>query len=182
MANYNLTYPMVLNNVYLGMISIRSDVADYFGIPAPNTTELSAVKYRGEIKAHSRNIFSQRLDASTTAPTRQVAIDKKTGISRERGKNAKNRGGKPFKIPTQLTSTPQTIATTDAGAAIVRQPQIRHTTIRFPGEASIGEVSAWLHLKLVTKKPVSFQSPGGKTYSVSPLAAGAVVSGGDTTP
>ncbi len=182
MPNYNLTYPMVLNNVFLGMISIRSDVQDYFGIPAPTPTELSAVKYRGEIAAHTRNIFTQGINAATAAPTRQVNITKKTGISRERGKNAKNRGGKPFKIPTQLTSTPQTAATTDAGAAIPRTAQIRHTIIRFPGEASIGEVSAWLHQKMVTRKPVSFQSPGGKTYSVSPLAAGAVVSGGDTTP
>lgn len=182
MPNYNLTYPMVLNNVFLGMISIRSDQQDYFNIPAPSTTELSVVKYRGEIAAHTRAVFSKGLDASAIEPTRQVNITKKTGISREHGKNAKARGGRPFKIPTQLTSTPQTAATTDAGAAIVRLPQIRHTIIRFPGEASIGEVSAWLHLKCVAKKPVSFQSPGGKTYSVSPLASGAVVSGADTTP
>lgn len=180
MPQYGNTYPMVLNGVFLGLINIRSDVKDYYNIPDPTPAELAFVNYRGEIAAHSRNIFSNRLDS--TAPTKTVQVSKKTGISRSRGKTMKGRGGKPIKIPSELTSTPATVATTNPGATVVRRPQIRYTTVRFPGSASIGEISAWLNLKLTAHKPTTFTSPGGKAYPVAPLVAGATVTGQDTTP
>lgn len=180
MPQYGDTYPMVLNGVFIGLINIRSDVKNYYNIPDPTAAELAFVNYRGEIAAHTRNIFSNRLDS--TAPTKTIQVSKKTGISRSRGKTLKGRGGKPIKIPTELTTTPATAPTTDPGATVIRRPQIRYTTLRFPGEASIGEISAWLHLKLTAKKPATFTSPGGKAYPVAPLATGATVSGQDTTP
>ncbi len=169
MPQYGDTYPMVLNGVFLGLINIRSDVKDYFNIPDPTPAELAFVNYSGEIKPHSRNIYRDRLDTVTV--TRTINIDKKTGISRSRGKTFKGRGGRPFKIPTELTSTPAATPNTNPGSTVVRRPQIRYTTMRFPGDASVGEVSAWLHAKLVAKKPKSFTSPGGKTYPVAPLVA-----------
>lgn len=181
MPDYNQTYPMVLNGVFIGMISIRSDQKDYFNIPDPTPAELALVKYRGEIKPHKRQIFSNRLGSPTA--TKTIDVEKVTGISRERGKTMKGRGGKPIKIPTELTSTPQSTPTTDPGATVIRRAQVRYTTIRFPGDASMGEISAWLYAKLVGHKPKTFQSPAGKAYAVSPLVAGAVVSGdGNTTP
>jgi hypothetical protein len=171
---------MVLNGVFLGMISIRSDQKNYFNIPDPTTAELAFVKYRGEIKGHSRKIFSSRLDSTT--PTRTVQVTKKTGISRERGKSTNGRGGRAIKIPTELTSTPDSAPTTDPGSAVIKRAQVRYTTIRFPNNASIGEISAWLHAKLASHKPKIMKSPGGKTYAVSPLVAGATVTGANTTP
>jgi hypothetical protein len=181
MPNYKNTYPMVLNGVYLGMISLRSDVVRYFGIPEATTAEKAFGKYSGSIAAHQRTIRTNRLDDATG--TRTIDVVKKNGISRERGKPAKNRGGRPFKIPTQLVNRPGATASTNPAGTIIRPETVVYTTIRFPNAASVGEVSAWLHQKLVSKKPESFQSPSGKTYSVSPLTSGAVVSGGgDTTP
>lgn len=180
MPQYSEAYPMVLNGVFIGLISIRSDVKNYFDIPDPTPAELAFINYRGEIAAHSRNIYSNRLDS--TSPTKTVNVDKKTGISRSRGKTFKGRGGKPIKIPTQLTTTPNSTPTTDPGATVIKRPQIRYTTVRFPGEASIGEISAWLNQKLVSKKPATFTSPGGKSYPVAPLAAGTTPTGQNTTP
>ncbi len=172
---------MVLNGVFLGMISLRSDIINYFGIPNPTPAELAFTKYTGSIAAHTRNRFSQRLDSEVPTGT-PIAISKKTGVTKERGKIIKGRGGKPIKVPTELFSTPATAPSTNAGQTVIRRPQVRYVTIRFPGSASMGEISAWLFTKMTTKKPKTFQSPSGKAYSVSPLVAGAVVSGENTTP
>lgn len=180
MPQYGDTYPMVLNGVFIGLLSIRSDVKNYYGIPDPTTAELAFVNYVGEIAGHQRNIFSNRLDDN--APTKTITVDKKTGISRSRGKTFKGRGGKPIKIPTELTTTPAPAGNTNPGATTIRRPAIRYTTIRFPNEASIGEISAWLHLKLVSKKPKTFTSPGGKAYPVAPFVTGATPTGQSTTP
>jgi len=173
---------MVLNGVFIGLISLRSDQADYFGIPDATPAELAFVKYTGEIAAHTRKIRTKKLEANS--PVINVTVAKKTGVGRERGKIVKGRGGKPFKIPTELVNTPAPKPSTTGGTRPARSTPV-YTTIRFPGSASIPEVSAWLHAKLLTKKPKSFQSPSGKTYSVSPLVSGAVVTGagdGDSTP
>lgn len=172
---------MVLNGVFLGLISLRSDVKNYFNIPEATEAEKAFINYRGEIKGHSRNIYSDRLDS--TAPTRTVNVDKKTGISRTRAKTIKGRGGKAVKIPTELTTTPASPATTDPGAAVIRKPNIRYVTVRFPASASVGEISAWLNAKLTAHKPKSFQPVGGRAYPVAPLASGATPSGQtNTTP
>ncbi|KJH69398.1 hypothetical protein [Aliterella atlantica] len=180
MPDYKTTYPMVLNGVFIGLVSLRSDQIDYFGIPDATPAELAFVKYTGSIKAHTRKVRSKRLEANS--PIIEVTVDRKTGVGRERGKIAKGRGGKPFKIPTELVNTPAPQPSTTGTPRPARSTPV-YTTIRFPGDASIAEISAWLHAKLLTKKPKSFQSPSGKTYSVSPLAVGSVVSGDeDTTP
>lgn len=181
MPSYNNQYPMVLNGVFIGIISLRSDQVAYFNIPDATPAEKAFMKYAGKIEAHSRKIRSNRLDSGNS--TRTITVDKKTGISRERGKIIRGRGGRPFKIPTELVNTPAPSSSTAPGGQIIKPSTPVYTIIRFPGAASIGEVSAWLDLKLVAKKPKSFQSPSGKAYSVSPLGSGAVVSGdGDTTP
>lgn len=180
MADYKTMYPMVLNGVFIGIVNLRSDQVNYFNIPEPTAAELEFLKYTGSIAAHSRKIRSSRLDNTTGNKT--VTVDKKNGIARERGKTAKGRGGKPIKVPTELVNTPAPRPSTSPGGTVINRSVPVYTTIRFPGSASMGEISAWLHLKLVGKKPKSFQSPAGKTYAVSPLVAGAVVSGGDTTP
>lgn len=180
MPTYGDAYPMVLNNVFLGMISIRSDQKRYFGILDPTAEELAFVKYVGEVAGYSKNIYSERLDS--TSPTRTITVDKKTGIQRERGKTTNGRGGRAIKIPTELTNTPPSRPTTNAASTVIRRPQVRYTIMRFPNGASMGEISAWLHLKLVSHKPKIMISPGGKTYSVSPFSAGAQATGQNVIP
>lgn len=159
-------YPMVLNNVFIGMIGLRSDQKRYFGIPEPTAAEEAKVHYQGEIAAHKRNIFSKRLDEET--PTRQININKVTNIDRDRSKTVASRGGKPIKIPTQRTSTPAAPETTDANnPPPARTPSTRYTTIKFPQAASNGEISRWLHAKCVQKKPLIFKTPAGQTHRVS---------------
>lgn len=173
-------YPMVLNGVYLGLVDVRSDQKDYFDIPDATAAELAFVSYRGSISAHKRKIYSNRLDS--TAQTREIDVTKKTGISRQRRKFTKGRGGKPIKIPTEMTSTPSSTPTTDPGATVIKRPSIRMTVMKFPSGVSLAEISAWLHVKLVNHKPKYIQSPAGQAYPIAPLAAGTVATGEDTTP
>lgn len=173
-------YPMVLNGVFLGMVDLRSDQKNYFNIPEPTEAEQAFVNYRGDIAAHTRKIFSNRLDSLT--PTREVNVDKKTGISRKRRKFTKGRGGRPIKVPTELTSTPSSTPTTDPNATVIKRPSIRMTTIKFPSSASLAEISAWLNTKLVRHKPTYMQSPAGQAYPIGSLATGTVATGTTTTP
>lgn len=180
MGSYS-PYPMVLNNVFLGMVDIRSDQANYFDIPDATPAEKAFEKYLGETAAHRRKIYRRRLeDANTTV---EINVTKKNNVQRTRKKVMKGRGGRPIKVPTELTSTPSSSPSTNPGGTVIRAPQIRFTTFKFPGSASLSEISAWLHLKLVNHKPKYMLSPAGQAYPIGPMSAGAVVTGGeDTTP
>jgi len=162
MANQHQLYPMVLNGVLIGMLGLREDQIKYFNIPNPTPAEEALVHYNGSIKAHSRHIYSNRLD--DTAPTRTKQISKVAVVPRDRSKSVNSRGGKAIKIPTQLTSTPEQNST--AANPTPRTPSIRFTTIKFPGAASNAEISRWLFTKCVGKKPTYFKTPAGASHPV----------------
>ena len=165
MPNQYEPYAMVLNGVFLGMLGIRSDVKDYFGIPEMTPAEEALIHYQGSRKGYKRNIHSNGLDSLT--PTRVKTIDRVAVVDRDRSKSVNSRGGKAIKIPTELTSTPATIST--AADAPPRTPSIRFTTIKFPGAASNSEISRWLAVKLVTKKPTYFKTSAGQSHRVSAI-------------
>lgn len=170
---------MVLNGVFLGLVDLRSDQKAYYNIPEPTTAELAFISYTGKIEAHTRKIYSNRLDSPSS--TKEISVDKKTGIGRKRRKFTKGRGGRPIKIPTELTSTPSPSASTNPGSTVLKRPSVRMTTIKFPGSASLAEISSWLHTKLVSKKPTYMLSPAGQAYPISPLSTGAIVTGASDT-
>lgn len=178
MASY-ITYPMVLNNVYVGIVDVRTDQLNYFNIPTPSPEELAKAKYTVDGSDYQRNLFSQRLDSD--APTRLVTVDRKS-MTRDRGKFVRGRGGKPIKIPTELRSVPPTSQSTNPADVTIKRGTIRFTTMRFPGHADLSEISAWLHLKLVSHKPLYMISPSGRTYPVAPFPVGNRATGPDTTP
>lgn len=169
MPNKYVPYPMVLNGVLIGMLGLREDQIDYFNIPQPTAEEMALVSYLGTTKEHRRNIHRERLDDAT--PTTSRTIAKRTNEQRERKKLVNSRGGKPIKIPTELTSTPVSTSTAQNPPPV--RASIRQTTIRFPGAASNSEISRWLHLKLVSHKPKSFKTPAGADYPIVPGLAGA---------
>lgn len=173
-----VNYPMVLNNVFIGMLGLRTDQIDYFNIPPATAAELALAKTVSSGSNYQRNLHSNRLDSVT--PTRQVTVDR-TRRSKDRGKDHLMRGGKRIIVPTELRSTPPSAGSTDPGATIIRRETVRTTTIKFPGDADISEISAWLHLKLVAHKPRTMKSPGGRAYAVAPFASGNTVTGADTT-
>ena len=163
MPNPHQLYPMVLSGIFIGMLGLREDQIDYFNIPDPTAAELALVKYTGSIKAHKRNIYSNRLDDA--APTRVKNIERVAVVARERGKAVNSRGGKAIKVPTELTSTPASTSTVEAAAP--KPASIRFTTFKFPGAANNAEISSWLFNKLVSHKPKYFKTPAGASHSVS---------------
>lgn len=174
---------MVLGGVLIGMLGIREDQKDYFNIPDATTDELALVTYRGEVAGHRRNIHTNRLDDTTATRTR--TIDRRVNISRNRKKVDLSKGGKPIKIPTELTSTPlgpASTTTTTTTSTTVRRPSVRHTTIRFPGNASNSQISRWLHTKLVSHKPSFFKTPAGVSYPIVAPAAATTTTTPATTP
>lgn len=178
MPNYE-TYPMVLNSVFVGMLDLRTDQIKYFNIPKATEAELGLAKTTSSGSNYTKQVYSNRLDSAT--PTRQVTVDR-TARTKSRRKAALGRGGKAIKIPTELRSSPPSGGSTNPGNTIIKRETIRFTTIRFPGAADLAEISAWLHLKLVSHKPTYLKSPSGSTYPVGPFSSGNVATGGDTTP
>lgn len=179
MPKYN-NYPMVLNNVFLGMLGLRDDQQRYFNIPDATAAELSLQKITIEAESYQRNLHSNRLDS--TAPTRQVTVKRKAR-SKDRTKDHLMRGGRPIIIPTELISTPVARPTADPSSAIVPSPSYRTTIIKFPRTADISEISAWVYGKFAGHKPKFIKVPGGRVYTVAPFGVGQVTGAGDgTTP
>lgn len=171
---------MVLNGVFIGMIGIRSDQKNYFNIPDPTVAELTAAQYRTSGTNTTRNRYGERLD-STAPGTTSITVNR-TSRSKTRSKDHLMRGGKSIKIPTELTSTPVRAGSTDPNSTVVVRPNIRFTSIRFPGSADLAEISAWLHAKLTAHKPTYMKAPGGRSYPLVPFVGTATGTGTNTTP
>ena len=162
MAQYK-QFPMIINTVFIGIVSMRDDQVDYFGV---NITAPIPASTKGR-KAHTRNLYSKRLDDETA--TRQVQVGRSLK-ARDRQKNRVN-SGKKIKVPTQLTSTPSASAVDGDGNPITRLPQIRMTTINFPNRASNSEIAIWINNNFTTKKPDYFITSAGARHAVNAGAA-----------
>lgn len=174
-----MSYPMVLNNVFVGLLDLRTDQIKYFNIPDATTAELALAQTTTSGSNYQRNLFSNRLDSAT--PTKQVSVDR-TARTKTRRKTIIGRGGKAIKIPTELRSTPPSGGTTNPGNTVIKRESIRFTTIRFPGAADLSEISAWLYVKLTAHKPKFMKSPSGSAYPIAPFPTGNVATGAGTTP
>lgn len=172
-------FPMVLNNVYIGMVGIRSDQQAYFDIPNPTETELTLAQYKTNGTDITRKRYPNRLDSREPSGT-NITVKRRVR-TRNHSKDHIMRGGRAIKIPTELTSTPVRGQTTDGSPPPAATASIRYTTIKFPGSADLAEISAWLHLKLVAKKPTHFKAPGGRSYPLAPFVGQATGGGAGTT-
>ncbi len=170
---------MVLNNVFIGMVAIRSDQQNYFEIPPATVAELTAAQYKTNGTDVTRKRYSERLDSREAAGA-NITVKRKVR-TRNRSKDHLMRGGRAIKIPTDLRSTPVVPQSTDGSTVRIPKPSIRFTVIKFPGNADLAEISAWLHLKLVTKKPTYFKAPGGRSYPLAPFVGTVTGAGGGTT-
>lgn len=174
-------YPMVLNGVFIGMLDLRADQIDYFNIPAPTEAEAALQTYVGSRAGYTRNRFPERLDDTAPVGT-PITVGRVAAVGRTHRKIKRGAGGKPIKIPTELTSTPINTSTGGAGTPVPRKPTIRFTTIKFPGAADLSEISRWLDIKLVAHKPNFFISPAGQSYPVGGFSNAVAPTGVDTTP
>jgi hypothetical protein len=129
-----------------GLVSLREDVAQYFGIAITTTSDVVVTRRR---KAHSRSRFDGLTDTTAT-PTNVSASEWKTI------KRASARGvGRAVKVPTKLKSGQN-------------QQNTRYVTIRFPANAVVGAISEFLHTKIeAAKKPEFFIMETGAKYPVA---------------
>lgn len=148
MANTYTPVDMDIGSSRTVLVNIRSDVATYFGITASTTTQDVVVTRRR--KAHSRNRFDGLTD-TTAAPTSVAASEWKTVR-----KAADVGSGKLVRIPTKLTS--------GTGG------NIRFTSFRVPGNATIGAISNFIHEKFdAAKRPAFFIMESGARYPVAAI-------------
>lgn len=167
MANTYVPVDMDIGSSRTVLINIRSDVATYFGITASTTAGDPVVTRRR--KAHTRSRFEGLTDTTATS-TNVEASEWKTV------RKISNVGsGKLVRIPTKLTSG-------DAN-------NIRYTSFRVPGNATIGAISKFLYDKCeATKRPDFFIMESGARYpianitgDVNPGEADTGTGGGGTT-
>lgn len=150
MANTYTPVDMDIGSGRTVLVNIRSDVATYFGITASTSTQDVVVTRRR--KQHSRKRFDGLTDTTAT-PTTVAASEWKTV------RKASDFGaGKLIRIPTKLT-------TGDAGAG-----NVRYTSFRVPGNATIGAISNFIHEKFAaTNRPTFFITQSGSRYPVAAI-------------
>jgi hypothetical protein len=134
--------PIDLRGTTTAGVRVSADIMKYFGIVAPTaSTEEMQVRTRG---LHSRKIYDGLTDtvkktATVKASTWETPLQGAKGVS-----------GTAVRIPTELK--------TAKGA-------IRFVTLRFPGKATVGDISNFIFEKFVTRKPTYFLH-GGVKYAV----------------
>lgn len=161
---------IVLSPTKTGVVLMRRDVADYFGV----------VIGAGSSDAH-------RLVERTYTSARKVF----DGLYDVTGKDGKapgtvrfylplnldvKGGGRVIVIPTELTYT--------KGTGAAAKTRTRTTSMRFPSGAILSQISDWLATKTTTKKPAWFKTPTGHKYIVAakPAAVTDLNPGDEATP
>jgi hypothetical protein len=143
------------------LVNIRSDVATYFGITASTATQDVVVTRRR--KSHSRNRFEGVSDTTATSATVSASEWKTVRKAADIG------SGKLIRIPTKLTSG--------------TNGNIRYTSFRVPGNATIGAISNFIHSKFAaTNRPAFFIMQSGARYPVAAITGDVNPGEGDTAP
>lgn len=149
MANTYVPVDMDIGSSRTVLLNIRSDVATYFGIEVSTTANDPVVTRRR--KAHTRKRFDGLTDTTADANTSVSASEWKTYR-----KVANVGSGKKVRIPTKLTSGPNN--------------NIRYTSIRVPGNATVGAIGNFLFEKCnAEKRPAFFIMESGAKYPVAKI-------------
>lgn len=145
MANTYVPVDMDIGSSRTILVNIRSDVATYFGMTASTTAGESVITRRR--KAHTRSRFEGLTD--TTATSTSVSASEWKTVR----KVADVGSGKKVRIPTKLTSGDNN--------------NIRYTSFRVPGNATVGAISKFLYDKCdAAKRPEFFIMESGARYPV----------------
>lgn len=144
MANTYIPVEMDIGSNRIVIVNIRNDVATYFGIEAStNAQEIVVTRRR---KSHTRSRFEGLIQ--TTATTINVSASEWKAVR----KVANIGSGNLIRIPTKLVSG--------------KKKNIRYTSFRVPGNATIGAISNFIAEKFTTNKPEFFITESGTKYPV----------------
>lgn len=144
MANIYIPVEMDIGSNRIVIVNIRNDVATYFGIEAStNAQEIVVTRRR---KSHTRSRFEGLIQ--TTATTINVSASEWKAVR----KVANIGSGNLIRIPTKLVSG--------------KKKNIRYTSFRVPGNATIGAISNFIAEKFTTNKPEFFITESGTKYPV----------------
>ena len=161
MANTYKPVDMDIGSNRTVLIPVRENVIMNFGM-TPSTSPSDVVVTRRK-KAHTRNRFEGLTD--TTAASTSVSASEYKAVR----KTADVGSGKLIKIPTKLTSGTGT------------KQNIRFTSIRVPGNATVAAVSNFLFEKCsAAKRPDYFMTQSGARYPVVAVAGDVNPGEGDT--
>lgn len=151
MTNTYIPVDMSIGSGRIILINVRQDVATYFGIAASTTANDPVVTRRR--KSHSKNRFEGLTN---------VAREGKVSVSASEWQTYRRVGrlgsGRKVRIPTKLTSGEGD------------KKNIRYTSIRFPGNATVGAIGSFLFEKCsADKRPPFFIMESGAKYPVAKI-------------
>lgn len=160
MANTYVPVDLDIGSNRTVLINVRSDVAEYFGIAASeNPNDVVVTRRR---KAHKRNNYDGASDATSETEINVEASEWETYR-----RVAKVGSGKKVRIPTKLKG---------------RNDNVRYTSIRFPGNATVGAIGNFLFEKCdQAKRPPFFIMESGTKYPVADITGDVNKGEGDTT-
>ena len=159
-----IAFPMIVENVVLGLITTTLDVVERFNIPdAIISLELPSVdRVR---KAHERKVYTDSNAADTTVTTNvdrvvKAYVPDKTRIN----------SGKKIKLDTGLRSVPPSASTAERTST--RPGSARLATFNFPHGVSNYQVARWITVNIpAARRPKYFITPAGVRRRTNVAAA-----------
>ena len=170
-----LSFPMIVDNVVIGLITATADIIERFNIPdavvqfeLPGTTRTR--------KAYERRVYSNANDITAEATTNVERVVKAYVPEKNRVNT-----GKKIKVPTGLRSIPASATGAAASGANAGNPRL--ATFNFPHGASNYQVARWITVNIpAARRPAYFITPAGAKKRTNVAALPAQTAGETTTP
>lgn len=165
-----ISFPMVVDNVPVGLITTTADIADRLNIP-DTVLQYELPGVNRNRKSHERRIYTNA-SANDSIATTQVDNVVKVYTPEKNRINS----GKKIKVPSGLRSVPTSL--TGAAATAPNAGTARLMTINFPHGASNYQIARWLTVNIPeTRRPAYFITPSGAKKRTHVAAAPAQTAG-----
>lgn len=155
--------PIDLGSGRTGVVSIRGDVAEYFGITAPTDAAAGSGYKVITRKSTGRELFVDLQDTTGTGSN----TDASNKFALPQQLSSRGAGGKLVTLPTELKTAKGNTRTVRMG---------------FPSGASLGAISNFLFAKITLKKPSYFITERGVRRAIVNIPSADINAGEDATP
>lgn len=169
-----IAFPMIVDNVVLGLISTTADIVDRFQIPSA-VIDLELPGVNRKRKAHERRIYE---NAAATAPS-GTTTNVKEVIKVYMPDKTRHNSGKKIKLDTGLRSVP----VSENNQSAENAGSIRYATVNFPHGCSNYQVARWITVNIPEgRRPRHFITPSGAKRRTNVAAAPGQTAGETETP
>lgn len=169
-----VSFPMILENVVLGLITTTADIADRLNLPS-TLLEMEVPGTNRRTKSHERKVYDNSGAEQSEATANVDAVVRVYTPDKNRINS-----GKKIKVPSGFRSVPTSV--TGDAATRPNAGTARLMTLNFPHGRSNYQIARWMTLNIPeSRRPAYFITPAGKKRRTS-VAAAPAQTAGETNP